>query len=126
MLTTRAEKAARFLLHHLHDEIRAQRAPRFWWFGTRCTGHQSLPAESKNLLMNVVEICVGSGERIADPDDLTVHSLVENWHTRDTHLAAHRVITSESMESLTAVGPSMDIERSLDRSSVERVPYEPL
>jgi hypothetical protein len=56
---------------------------------------------------------------------LTVHSLVENWHTRDTHLAAYRVITSESTESLTAVGPSMDIERSFDRSSVERVPYEP-
>jgi hypothetical protein len=112
-------------LSHLHDEVGAQRALRLGWPGTRRTEHRPLPAKRKYLLMDVVEIRMGSGERIADPDDLTVHSLVENWHTRDTHLAAYRVITSESTESLTAVGPSMDIERSFDRSSVERVPYEP-
>ena len=76
MLTTRAEKAARFLLYHLHDEVGAQRALRLGWPGTRHTEHRSLPAKSKNLLMNVVEVRVGSGERIADPDDLTVHALV--------------------------------------------------
>jgi hypothetical protein len=82
--------------------------------------------KSKNLLMNIVKIRVGSGERIADPDDLTVHSLIENWHIRDTRLAAHRVMTSVPTESLTAVGLSMDIERSRDRSNVEPVPHAPL
>jgi hypothetical protein len=61
--------------------------------------------------MDIVEVRVGPGERVADTDDLAVDSLVENWHMYDAHPAAHRVISGESIECLTAVGPSMNIER---------------
>ena len=81
MFTTWAEKAARLFLHHLHHEVGAQRALRLRWLGRRRTEHRFLPAKSKNLLMDVVEVRMDSGKRIADPDDLIIHPLVENWHT---------------------------------------------
>jgi hypothetical protein len=76
--------------------------------------------------MNVVEVRMHSSERIANPDDLTIHALVENWHTRDSHLTARLVIISESTESLTEDGLSRDIERSLDRFNAAYVLQGPL